>query len=91
MPYRFNTCPHCEQKITFWIDQEDINTKKYPAPVYIHHKINSCGKVSTFYVDSLLRVSFSYPGKKPGGIKTLPTIKASSLEKDKRKRLKKKK
>ena len=69
MPLRFNTCPHCESKITFRIEMEDIDSKQYPAPVYI--LCNSCKKLSTFYVDSLLRVSYKELDKKPGAIKTI--------------------
>ncbi|MFX1567173.1 MAG: hypothetical protein ACFFCV_02265 [Promethearchaeota archaeon] len=71
MPLRFNTCPHCESKITFRIEMEDIDSKQYPAPVYI--VCNSCKKLSTFYVDSLLRVSYKELDKKPGAIKTIET------------------
>jgi len=88
MPYRFNICPHCGKKIIFWIEEGDIDSGKYPAPVYIHHKEKSCGKTSTFYVDSLLRVSYTALEKKPGAIKTIKTIK--SFTKDRKKRLKKK-
>ena len=73
MPLRFNTCPHCQKRIVFKIENEDIDPSQYPAPVYIIHKDNSCGKLSTFYVDSLLRVSYKELEKKPGGIKTLET------------------
>ena len=73
MPLRFNTCPHCQKRIVFKIEMEDIDTSQYPAPVYILHKDVSCGKISTFYVDSLLRVSYKELEKKPGGIKTLET------------------
>jgi hypothetical protein len=75
MPLRFNTCPFCNQKIVFRIDEIDINPSQYPAPVYIHHTSESCGMISTFYVDSLLRVSYKELEKKPGAIKTLETIK----------------
>jgi len=71
MPIRFNTCPHCEERIIFDIEMEDINSSQYPAPVYIVCK--SCNKLSTFYVDSLLRVSYKELGKKSGGIKTIDT------------------
>lgn len=71
MPVRFNTCPHCDSKIIFEIENEDIDSKQYPAPVYI--KCKSCSKVSTFYVDSLFRVSYKELEKKPGAIKTLET------------------
>ena len=73
MPLRFNSCPHCNQRIVFKIDENDINSSNYPAPVYILHKSESCGKTSTFYVDSLLRVSYIEPEKKSGAIKTLET------------------
>ena len=71
MPLRFNTCPHCNQKIVFKIDESDIDSSAYPAPVYILHKNESCRKISTFYVDSLLRVSYKELEKKSGVIKTL--------------------
>ena len=73
MPLRFNSCPHCNQRIVFKIDESDINSSKYPAPVYILHKSELCGKISTFYVDSLLRVSYKEPEKKSGALKTLET------------------
>lgn len=75
MPLRFNTCPFCHEKIVFKIEKKDIDSSQYPAPVYILHKIKSCGKTSTFYFDSLLRVSYKELEKKPGAIKTLETIK----------------
>ena len=50
---------------------EDIDSKQYPAPVYINCK--SCEKLSTFYVDSQLRVSYKELDKKPGAIKTIKT------------------
>jgi len=59
----------------FRIDLGDIDTSQYPAPVYIIHEDISCGKISTFYVDSLLRISYNELDKKPGGIKTIRTIK----------------
>jgi len=71
-PLRFDFCPFCNIKITFRIEMEDINSKQYPAPVYIICK--SCNKLSTFYVDSLLRVSYKELEKKPGGIKTINTM-----------------
>ncbi len=71
MPLRFNSCPHCNSKITFKIEMEDIDSKQYPAPVYIICR--SCNKLSTFYMDSLLRVSYKELEKKPGGIKTIET------------------
>jgi len=64
MVLRYNYCPYCEQRIVFKIEMEDIDQSLYPAPVYILHKDNSCGKISTFYVDSLLRVSYKELGKK---------------------------
>ncbi len=73
MPLRFNTCPHCNERIVFKIENTDIDTSHYPSPVYILHDIKSCGKISTFYVDSLLRVSYKELEKKPGGIKTIKT------------------
>ncbi len=88
MPYRFNNCPHCGKQIIFWIEEADIDSGKYPAPIYIHHTDKSCGKTSTFYVDSLLRVSYTTLEKKAGAIKTIKTIK--SFSKDRKKRQKKK-
>jgi len=71
MPYRYNYCPHCEKKIVFKIELDDIDQSQYPAPAYIVHKDDSCGKLSTFYFDSLLRVSYKELEKRPGGIKTI--------------------
>jgi len=71
LPLRFNFCPHCSEKILFEIEMKDINSSQYPAPVYILCKL--CNKLSTFYVDSFLRVSFIELDKKPGGIKTIKT------------------
>ena len=73
MVIRYNYCPHCERKIIFKITKEDIDSSQYPAPVYIIHKEPSCGKLSTFYFDSLLRVSYKELEKKSGGIKTIET------------------
>jgi len=75
MVLRYNSCPHCDQRIIFKIEMDDINSSQYPAPVYILHTDESCGKLSTFYVDSLLRVSYKELEKKPGGIKTIETLK----------------
>jgi hypothetical protein len=74
MPLRFHICPHCNEKIVFKIEESDINPSKYPAPIFILHKNKSCGKTSTFYVDSLLRISYRELEKKPGAIKTLETV-----------------
>ncbi|MFX0081599.1 MAG: hypothetical protein ACFE94_07595 [Candidatus Hodarchaeota archaeon] len=71
MPFRFNTCPHCDEKIIFKIELGDIDSNQYPAPVYIVCK--NCNKISTFYVDSLLRISYKELEKKPGGITTIHT------------------
>ena len=71
MPIRFNTCPHCEERIIFNIEIKDINSSQYPAPVYIVCK--SCSKLSTFYMDSLLRVSYKELDRKSGGIRTIET------------------
>ena len=71
MPLRFNNCPHCTKKIVFKIEMEDIDSSQYPAPVYI--MCNICNKLSTFYVDSLLRISYKELEKKPGGITTIQT------------------
>ena len=75
MVNRYNSCPHCEQRIIFKIEMKDIDESQYPAPVYIIHNDESCGKLSTFYVDSLLRVSYKELEKKPGGISTIETLK----------------
>ncbi|MFW9945784.1 MAG: hypothetical protein ACFFDX_03030 [Candidatus Odinarchaeota archaeon] len=75
MPLRFDYCPHCNEKIIFKIEKEDIDPSQYPAPVYIYHNTKSCGKLSTFYVDSLLRVSYKELEKKTGAIKTIETQK----------------
>lgn len=85
MPFRFNYCPYCERKIIFFIEEKDINTSEYPAPVYICHNDKSCGKTSTFYVDSLLRVSYKDPEKKPGAITTIETLDSISGHKKKKK------
>ena len=71
MVKRFNFCPHCNKKIMFEIEMNDINSSQYPAPVYILCK--NCNKLSTFYVDTFLRVSYVELTKKPGGIKTIKT------------------
>ena len=71
MPLRFNSCPHCKKKIVFKIEMKDIDPTQYPAPVYII--CSSCKKLSTFYVDSLLRISYKELEKKPGGITTIQT------------------
>ena len=71
MPLRFNSCPHCNNRFSFKIEMEDIDSRQYPAPVYI--KCISCNKVSTFYVDSRFQVSYKELEKKPGAIKTLET------------------
>jgi len=75
MPFRYNYCPHCNKKIVFKIEENDINHNRYPAPAYIVHSDETCGKLSTFYFDSILRVSYKELDKKPGGIKTLETLK----------------
>lgn len=78
MVTRYNYCPYCNEQIVFKIELNDIDTSLYPAPVYIHHKNDSCDKISTFYVDSLLRVSYTELGKKKSitgtEIKMLETI-----------------
>ncbi|MHA1252609.1 MAG: hypothetical protein ACTSRP_21665 [Candidatus Helarchaeota archaeon] len=71
MVNRYNYCPHCGKKIVFRIENGDINREIFPAPAYIIHKDDSCNKLSTFYFDSLLRVSYKELDKKPGGIKTI--------------------
>ncbi len=74
MPYRYNSCPHCNQKIIFIIEKDDIDDSLYPAPVYIHHKHKSCKNISTFYVDSLLQVSYKELEKKKSKTKKKPKI-----------------
>ncbi len=66
---KYNYCPHCNEKIVFKIEMEDIDASRYPAPVYII--CNRCKKLSTFFVDSLLRVSYKELEKKPGGKTTI--------------------
>lgn len=87
MPARFNTCPHCEQKIVFKIEFDDIDQSRYPTPVYIVHKDRSCKKLSTFYVDSKLQVSYKELEKKKSKtkakIKTIKTLGLSEIKKDK--------
>ena len=77
MTRKTNFCPYCNKKILFEIKLEDIDTSHYPAPVYIHHKNESCDKISTFYMDSRLQVSYKELGKKKSitgrKIKTLNT------------------
>lgn len=75
MPLRFNSCPHCNQRIVFKIENDDIDPSQYPAPVYILHIDDECGKLSTFYVDSRLQVSYKELERKAGGIKTIETSK----------------
>ncbi len=67
----YNYCPHCEKRIFFKMSSDDIDTSKYPAPAYLVHNDPECNKLSTFYFDSLLRVSYKELEKKPGGIKTI--------------------
>jgi len=78
MPLRYNYCPHCHQRIVFKVEMEDIDQSLYPAPIYLHHKSESCNKISTFYVDSLLRVSYMELEKKKSktgsNIKLIETI-----------------
>ena len=78
MPIKFNFCPHCNKKISFKIEMDDINPSHYPAPVYIHHKDESCNKISTFYMDSRFQVSYKELEKKKSitgrEIKTIKTI-----------------
>ena len=79
MPLRFNYCPHCHGKIIFNLNETDIDSSQFPAPVYIHHVDESCNKISTFYVDSNLRVSYKELEKKKSmtgsEIKTVKTIR----------------
>jgi len=74
MVLKVSSCPHCNSKIFFRIELSDINTERFPAPVYIVHKNGKCDKTSTFYVDSKLRISYSTKEKKAGAIKILNTI-----------------
>lgn len=78
MPKRYNYCPYCNKRIVFKIEMEDIDHSLFPAPIYILHKDESCNKTSTFYVDSLLQVSYKELGKKKSltgsEIKILETI-----------------
>lgn len=82
MVYRYQYCPYCKKKIVFMIEKTDIDTTFYPSPVYIIHKDPSCNKLSTFYVDSLLRVSYIEPEKKTSltkkPIKTIQTLPLKS-------------
>ncbi len=73
----WNSCPYCEKRIFFTISINDLDSSQYPAPAYIVHDDESCKKLSTFYFDSLLRVSYKETSKKPGG-KT--TIKAKTIK-----------
>lgn len=74
MPLKFDFCPHCQKKIIFKLEEEDIDARIFPAPVYVLHRDASCNKLTTFYVDSLLRISFKEIGRKRGGIKTIETV-----------------
>ncbi|MFX0070632.1 MAG: hypothetical protein ACFFAO_06025 [Candidatus Hermodarchaeota archaeon] len=75
----YNYCPHCGKRIVFKMELDDIDTSIYPAPAYIHHIDKKCKKTSTFYFDSLLRVSYKELGKKKSktgqDIKTISTVK----------------
>ncbi len=79
MPTRFNFCPHCNKQIIFKIEMEDIDSSLYPAPIYLIHKDESCNKLSTFYVDSMLQVAYKELEKKKSitgsAINTIETIK----------------
>ena len=79
MPLRYNSCPHCDQRIIFKIEMEDIDSTLYPAPFYLIHKDKSCNKLSTFYVDSKLQVAYKELDKKKSItgsiIKTIETLK----------------
>ena len=78
MPIRYNTCPHCNQRIIFKIEMEDIDSSLYPAPFYLLHKDKACNKLSTFYVDSKLQVAYKELEKKKSitgsTIKTIKTL-----------------
>ncbi|MFX1257149.1 MAG: hypothetical protein ACFFAN_04790 [Promethearchaeota archaeon] len=88
MPLRFNYCPYCEQKIVFKIEMNDIDSTLYPAPVYIIHKDRSCNKLSTFYLDSKLHVSYKelekQKSKTKKKIKTIKTLRLGEIKKDKK-------
>lgn len=79
MPTRYNSCPHCDKRIIFKIEMEDIDSSLYPAPFYLVHKDESCNKLSTFYVDSQLQVAYKELEKKKSitgsTIKTIETLK----------------
>ncbi len=78
MPLKFDFCPYCQRKIVFNLTEADIDTAHYPSPIYIHHTDKTCNKTSTFYVDSLLRVSYKELEKKESitgnKVKTVNTI-----------------
>jgi hypothetical protein len=74
MVLKVGICPHCDSRIFLRIELSDINPEKFPAPVYVLHKNGICDKISTFYVDSKLRISYSTKEKKEGAMKTLETI-----------------
>jgi len=67
---------------------EDIDPSLYPAPVYIFHKNKSCNKISTFYVDSKLQVSYRDLEKKKSKTKkkvtTIKTLGMEEIKKDKK-------
>ncbi len=79
MPTRYNSCPHCNERIIFKIEMEDIDSSLYPAPIYLIHKDESCNKLSTIYVDSMLQVAYKELEKKKSitgsAITTIETIK----------------
>ena len=78
MPLKFDFCPYCQKRIVFNLTEADIDTAHYPSPIYIHHTDKNCNKTSTFYVDSLLRVSYKELNKKESitgnKIQTINTI-----------------
>ncbi|MBY9006713.1 MAG: hypothetical protein KGD63_08145 [Candidatus Lokiarchaeota archaeon] len=73
MTLKFNSCPHCGQQIVFKVNFNDIDNSRFPAPIYIHHNNEQCGKISTFFLDSRLQVSYKDRDKKPGALKTIET------------------
>jgi len=87
LPVRFNYCPHCEQRIAFRVDMENIDSSRYPAPIYIIHREKACKKLSTFYLDSGLHVSYTELEKKKSKtkkkVKTIKTLSMGEIKKDK--------
>jgi hypothetical protein len=74
MPIKVAICPHCNKRVFIRIEESDISPVIYPAPVWVIHKNGICDKLSTYYVDSKLGVSYIAPEKKDGAIKTLEAL-----------------